>query len=793
MADKYSYSDEEMNRYFSDPGARGGADPSSADPSESGPKQRPGDPKAGSATVLGRMRGHFDRRFDDPEKSQAAYVLSLIVGFGLLCVFVLGLLLLLLADDLPSTKKLENPSYQFATVAYTADGEVLARYALQNRSWADYDEISPHVVNALIATEDRRFYSHWGVDMRGIFAAVADLITEFDLRGASTITQQLARNLYNEQIGREVTITRKLKEMVTAVRLERRYTKREIIEMYLNTVLFGHNAWGIHAAAHTFYGVPADSLGPLQAATLVGMLQAITYYDPIRNPENAQSRRNVVLWQMVKVGYLDEAYYERRHEEPVAPDFHSAALEASIAPYFAEHVRNWMRDWSAETGHNFYREGLRVYTTLNSELQALADEAVREQTRRLQAVLDYAWSRQAGYYLGGETDLYLAQEGYEPFAYFWDSQPELVDRFVRETAHYSNLRDRGLGREEAVEQLLRDEAFLDSLRTKKTTLQAGLVSIDPHTGYVKAWVGGRDFSRDKYDHVALAERQPGSTFKPFVYTAAIDNGYSPYYMLPDSAFAYRTATGDLWTPTQMGGTSGEMVTLSQGLARSLNTVTARVITQLVSPQTVAFYARRMGIRESELVPVPALALGTSEVTLLELTSAYATLAAGGLYREPTVVTRIEDRSGHVLYEARPSPEEALPEATAYTVVDMMRGVIDYGTGSRIRWQWGLGGLDLAGKTGTTQESADGWFMLMHPDLVTGAWVGFNDRRVTFRSNFWGQGAHNALFLVGDYYRSIMDSPEVALSDKSFPLPQAYRQDMIRRASDPSDDGGRVGW
>ncbi len=784
MADHRPYSDEELDRYFNDPGAR-----------RSARQGGPGEPSEGGGASGGnRLRAYFEERFRNREKAQAAYVLSLIGGVIVAGVLAVGLLLLLLADDLPATRQLENPSYQLATVAYTSDGEVLARYAFQNRSWASYDDISPHVINALVATEDRRFYDHWGVDMRGIFAALADLVTEFDLRGASTISQQLARNLYNEKIGREVTITRKLKEMVTAVRLERRYSKREIIEMYLNTVAFGQNAYGIEAAAQTYFGASSDSLDALQSATLVGMLQATTYYNPIRNPENAQNRRNVVLAGMMRQGYLSEAFFEQNHNEPIETDFHSASLDASLAPYFAEYVRNWLRAWSQESGHNFYEEGLRVYTTLDSELQQLASGAVKEKADGLQAVFDFEWSRSGNYYLGSDTEAYLNASGYEPFEYFWESQPELVNNFIRETPHFQNLLQEGRSDEEALEQLRQSQPFIDSLRAEKTRLEAGLVSIDPRTGYVRAWVGGRDFSEDKYDKVSIARRQPGSTFKPFVYTAAIDNGYSPYYTLPDSTIRYRTATGEIWSPSNFGGASGEMKTLSQGLANSLNTITARVITELVTPETVAFYARRMGIRRSELDAVASLALGTSEVTLLEMVAAYSTLANGGPYNEPVAVTRIEDRSGNVLYEATPSPEEALPEATAYTVIDMMRGVVDYGTGVRIRYQWGVNGLDLAGKTGTTQESADGWFMLVHPDLVTGAWVGFNDRRVTFRSNFWGQGAHNALFLVGDYYQRIMQSDEVQLSDATFPMPQNYDR-TLRRASDGSgDDGdGRVGW
>lgn len=785
-----SYTDEELNRYFNDPTAR----------RRHGASTSPPRPTKG-------VRGYFHRRFDDPKKAQAAFALSIVAAFLLLCTLGLGLFTLTLADDLPPFSALDNPELQLATVAYTADGQELARYAFQNRSWVTYDEISPHVINALVATEDHRFHQHWGIDLRGIMAAVAEAVTTGDLRGASTISQQLARNLYNQEIGFEVTPSRKLKEMITAVQLERRYTKREIIEMYLNTVEFGYNAFGIEAAAKTFFGKPAAELDPLESATLVGMLQATTYYNPIRNPENSQRRRNIVLAQMIKHDFLDAGFLETHRDDPIVTDFNPSEITASLAPYFAEYVRNWMKTWAKQNEYNFYEDGLRVYTTLDSRMQELARAAVDEQMKGLQAVVDYEWSRPSGYHLGGETDLYLRQTGYEPFDHFWTSQRNTVNSFIRDTDRFRSLRKTGVSADEAITTLRRNEAFMDSLKTEKTRLEAGLVALDPHTGYVKAWVGGRNLEIDWYDHVATAKRQPGSTFKPFVYTAAIDNGYPPSYTLPDSTFTYRIGPGNVWRPgNSEGEMTGRMMTLREALALSKNMVTARVITQLVNPSQVAFYARRMGIT-SELAEVPALALGVSDVTLLEMVSAYGTLASGGLHYDPTVVTRIEDRFGNVLYEARPAPEEALSEATAYTVVDMMRGTIDHpqGTGARIRWQFGLGDYDLAGKTGTTSNSgsgsggSDNWFIMMHPELVTGAWVGFNDRRVTFRSSWWGQGAHTALFLVGDFFQRLAQAEDVPISqDQRFPAPSEFGlhyDDLPTPATqdDDEDEDRRVGW
>jgi len=784
---EWSYSEDELDEYFSDPSVR-----RTADESSDGGTRGPARPRNG-------VLGFFHRRIRNPEKAQAAAALSVVAGVVGMGILLGGLYLWNLTGAIPTTERLENPSVELATIAYTSDGQELARYATQNRSWAPYDSISSHAIHALIATEDQRFYEHWGVDPVGILSAVFDIVTLQDFRGASTITQQLARNLYNEEVGRAVTIERKLKEMVTAVELERRYTKREIIEMYLNTVSFGSNAFGIEAAARTYFGVSAQELNPLQAATLVGLLQATSYYNPVRNPGNAKQRRNVVLRLMVGQGYLDGSFYEEHQADPVDAQYHSAELHASLAPYFAEHVRNLLSDWTRDPdhalhGHNIYGDGLQVYTTLDSKLQNLARQAVTKQMNRLQTAVGYEWSEPSAEVYSNtlaDYDDLEPGEDYEPFEYFWRSkQDSVVQAFIQETARYDSLRARGATEDEAVEQLRASDSFVDSLRTVKTRLQSGFVSLDPRSGHVKVWIGGRDFRENKYDKVSLSRRQPGSTFKPFTYTAAIDNGWSPYDTLLDSTFTWEDPGADTtWTPQNYNQqSSGQMLTLSQGLANSKNTVTSRLVLDL-NPETVARYARRMGI-QSPLSAVPSIALGTSNVTLLEMTSAYSTLANGGLYNEPVAVTRVEDRYGNVLWEASPSPNEALSQRTAYTVVDMMRGVIDYGTGQRIRTQFELGDYDLAGKTGTTQRSADTWFMLMHPHLVSGAWVGFDDQRVTFRTSWWGQGAHSALFLVGDFYRRVVDSDTVSLPKTSFPMVENYG---APEDTSGAQDEGRLGW
>jgi len=785
---EWSYSDEELDEYFSDRSARQKASRSDS-PHDESLEADLGSPTAG-------IRGFFHQRIRDPLKAQAAVALSVLSGILGVGLLVGGFCIWTLTDNIPSTESLEDPSMQLATIAYTADGKELARYARQNRSWVPHDSISSHVRHALIATEDHRFYRHWGVDPRGIMAAVVDILTG-SFRGASTITQQLARNLYNEEVGHAVTIARKLKEMVTAVELERRYTKQEILEMYLNTVSFGGNVYGIEAAAQTYFGRRADELDPLQSATLVGLLKATTYYNPVQNPENAKRRRNVVLQLMASRDYLEAPYYQKHKDDPVRAEYHSSRLSASLAPHFAEHVRNTLADWAQNPehplhGHDVYGDGLRVYTTLDSKLQAMARTAVEQKMSALQKVVGYQWSEPSpGLYSNSLDDYRSLTPGkdYEPFAHFWESNPSVVNDFIRGTARYDTLRAGGASEDAALDRLRSNESFIDSLRTVKTRLGAGLVTLDPRNGHVKVWIGGRNFRTDKYDKVSIAQRQPGSTFKPFTYTTAIDNGYSPYDTMLDSTFTWEDEGADTtWTPQNYNReSSGEMLTLSQGLANSKNTVTARLALEL-NPSTVATYARRMGIKSS-LREVPSIALGTSKVTLLEMAAAYSTLANGGLHNDPVSITRIEDRYGNVIWEASPSPREALSPRTAYTVVDMMRGVVDYGTGARIRTQFGLREYDLAGKTGTTSRSADTWFMLMHSELVSGAWVGFDDQRLTFRTDFWGQGAHSALFLVGDYYRRITKSDKVSLSqESSFPLVESYGA-----PEDTTSDQGGIGW
>jgi penicillin-binding protein 1A len=480
-------------------------------------------------------------------------------------------------------------------------------------------------------------------------------------------------------------------------------------------------------AARTYFDKSAKELDVLESATLVGMLKGTSYYNPVLNPERAVQRRNLVLTQMVKREQLAAAKYEALIKRPLRVDFERQTEPAGPAPHFAQQLRKWLIDWADRNDYSIYTDGLVVRTTIDSRLQNLANQAVARQGRQLQGVADAAWRARD----------------------IWGGRNELVQAFVRESPEYRSALEAGLTAPDAMKRLLLDATFMRNLREQKTRVQAGFMAQDPRSGQIRAWVGSRDFGVDPFDHVQQARRQPGSTFKPFVYGAAFDKGASPDDTFTDQAVEIPMPGGEVWRPGDGAPPSGRSISLRDALAYSKNTITAQLM-QTVGPARVAKLARAMGVRQSRLDLVPSLALGTSPVSLKEMVSAYATIANGGGYLEPMLVTRIENSKGEVLAEfAAAPPETALSIETNYTLLDALRGVVDKGTGSAIRSRYGIR-ADVAGKTGTTQDNADGWFILMHPQLVMGAWVGFNDGRVTLRSDYWGQGAHSALPIVGSF-------------------------------------------
>ncbi len=741
-------------------------------------------------SLTARYRKFLLLVFRKQDAAHAAFVLSIPTLLVVLCALSILAYMWILSWNTPSLREIESPELSYASVAYTADGVELARFGHQNRTWVPFDSISIYARQALIATEDHRFYDHWGINLfRTISAATQSLLGKvglpFDRQGGSTITQQLARNIYNEQIGFEVSVTRKLKEMVTAVRLEQLYSKNEIIEMYLNTVPFLYNAYGIEAAARTYFSKAASDLDVLESATLIGLLKGTNRYNPVRNPDQSRIRRNTVLKRMITQDWLDENLYESIKDSLTTTRLRTADVTQSIAPYFAEQVRQQVTEWGYHEGIDVYSSRLRIETTLDSRLQSIAQSAVTGTLDGLQAVVNCEWSAASSPRMqyGSDISKYLTDSCHTDagnhWAWFWKNHSSLLNEYVRESARYRALVKQGRTESEALQELKNNPVYIDSLKATKSRLENGFVAMDPTNGYIKAWIGGRDLSKDWYDHVGVAKRQPGSVFKPFTYAFAIDANYSPEKLYLDSVFQYPDEiTGEIWSPQNFGDqTSGEWMTMREGLARSMNTVTAQIIHD-VNPLNVANLAKNMGI-QSDLDAVPSLALGTSEVTLLESVTAYSTFANRGIQTDPVMITRIvNEETGRVLYDyqqdsLRTHPREVLSEDKTAIIIDMLRDVINkpYGTGIRIRSGYGLYGYDFAGKTGTTQEGADGWFIIMHPELVTGAWVGFNDRRMQFRSSYWGQGAHNALFVVGEFLQILSKNEELMLSiNNTFPSP-----------------------
>ena len=713
-------------------------------------------------------------------------------GFAALIALLLVYVLILIPVT-PGIKDLKQARAARASTMVSADGKELASFDQGLQERVKLAQVSPNVVAALVATEDKRFYDHHGIDFKRTAGAIFYSL-KGDAQGGSTITQQLARNMFPEEIGRSRNLNRKLKELITALKIEATYSKTEILEAYLNTVPFLYNTFGIEMAARTYFDKPAAQLDILESATLVGMLKGTNYYNPVTNPERSVERRNVVLGQMVKAGIINDARYKQLSRRPLRVHFSRQAERPGTDTHFTAYVRKWLIDWADENDYNLQLDGLVVHTTLDFDLQKAALQAVDRQANALQAVADVEWS-QPGINTSGSTGAYAAARGsVKPFQYFWQSHGALADAFVRESAEYRKAVEDGEAPGAALKRLKADGTFIANLRAAKSRLEAGFVALDPASGEVRAWVGSRDFQREQFDHVVKAARQPGSTFKPVVYGAALEKGLTPEHPYVDAVMNIKAGDGTMWRPTDMTGTTGGRMTMRDGLVFSKNTITAQVMQDVGLPNIISL-AKSLGINQSKLQSVPSLALGTSPVTLLEMVNAYATIAAQGDYRKPVFVTHITDRDGKIIARfGAEAPRRAMSQASAVTLIDMMRGVINRGTGTAIRSRFGIA-ADVAGKTGTTQNNADGWFILMHPNLVAGAWVGFNDNRVAMRSAYWGQGGHNAVLLVGDFFKAALDSGKL---DRAAQFPGGPRiapaptdeqpMEVIEEGGDMQQDG-----
>lgn len=636
----------------------------------------------------------------------------------------------IVVSGLPSLEQLENPKPQLASTVYTSDGERLGQFYIENRIETHIDSLPNYVANALISTEDRKFYSHWGVDLDRFAKAMVKNLLTFSHEGASTITQQLAKNLYNLKEKHEnifETITRKIREWITAVQIEKTYTKKEILQMYLNVSYFGKSAYGIESAARVYFGKNGKDLTLPEAAMLIALLKSSSYYDPSRHPENALARRNLVMYNMVVNGMLSREKYEELKNKPIVLASGKIGGSQSIAPYFMEYVRQKMETMAEKYGYDLYRDGLNIYTSLDSRMQKIANRAAAKHIKEYQELFDKKWS----------------------WAKNRDLLASILDRDIKNSENY---KEASTPQEKALvyNKLKNDKEFVDKVKRDATRIQVGFVAIDPADGQIKAMVGGynQDFGRG-LNHATGIRRQPGSAFKPFVYTVAIDNGYFPTYTLLNQKFDYNGWSPDNFETGEYGG----YTTLRYGLAHSLNVIAGRMTigdSPMAPPSQVVKYAKNMGIN-SPLGPYPSIALGTSEVTPLELTSAYGTFANKGVHVSPIAILKIEDRNGILIDQFVPNYKEAISPQTASIVTNMMEDVINNGTGAGVRRYFQY---PAAGKTGTTQDFADAWFVGFTPNMTAGVWVGFDDHRVKFTSSY-GQGGRAAMpiwamFMEGVY-------------------------------------------
>jgi penicillin-binding protein 1A len=698
---------------------------------------------------------------------------------------LLILLLLLLVGSgvfgsLPKVDELLNPKNNLATIVYSGDMKILGKYYSENRVNVSFHQLDSDIVKALIATEDARFYEHSGVDVKALGRSAFGIFTG-GKGGGSTITQQLAKMMFpREKLSKPELLVRKIKEWIIATRLEKLYTKEEILSLYLNKFDFLNLAVGIKSAAQIYFNRTQDSLKVEQAAMLVGMAKNPAYFNPIRFAERTTSRRNVVLNQMLKYDYLSQAAYDSLKLLPLGLTFMPENHNDGLATYFREYLRdNFLDTWcknhinpQTNKPYNIYKDGLKIYTTLDSRMQQYAEEAVNEHMHDLQKMFSKECLNKKN----------------APFA--WNvSQEEIKSIMVasiKRSNRYRNLKEDGLSNEEILKTFYKPVAMrvyslrgdidtvltpYDSIRYYKSFLQTGFMAMEPQTGYVKAWVGGINHKHFQYDHVKVSKRQVGSTFKPFVYALAIQEGFSPCYQVPNVKTCITTDLGVDWCPNNSDGPNdknvGKMITLKKALALSMNYITAWVMKQY-GPHAVVSLVKRLGIT-SDIPEVPSICLGTADISVFEMVAANSTFANKGTYIQPTFITRIEDKNGKILEEFIPNSDEVFSEEKAYAMIQLMRGVVDGGTGSRLRFKHKLYN-QIAGKTGTTQRNADGWFMGLTPELVAGVWVGGEDRSIHFNSMVEGQGATMALPIWGKFFNKVYADKKLKVSTADFPRP-----------------------
>ncbi|MCG9791964.1 penicillin-binding protein 1A [Flavobacterium algicola] len=691
--------------------------------------------------------------------------------------------------SMPSFEDLENPDSNLATEIISSDGVVLGKYFQKNRSQLKYSDLPKNLVDALVATEDERFYEHSGIDGRGTLRAIASLGSS---GGASTLTQQLAKQLFHGEGSKFLPfrIVQKVKEWIIAIRLERQYTKNEILAMYCNVYDFGNYSVGVSSAAQTYFSKSPKQLTVDESAILVGMFKNSGLYNPVRNPQGVKNRRNVVLAQMEKAKMITKEQKLKYQALPITLNFKLESHREGIATYFREYLRDYMKKWAADnkkadgSDYDIYKDGLKIYTTIDSRMQEHAETAVNSHMANLQ------------------QEFFIQAKGNKnaPFVNITDSETQRILKQAMKTSNRWNVM-KGMDKtDEEIEASFYKEAKMtvftwkgerdtimkpiDSIRYYKHFLQAGLMAMEPQTGNIKAWVGGINYKYFQYDHVAQGARQVGSTFKPFVYATAIEQlNMSPCDSIIDAPFTipvgrhHVTAT---WTPRNSDNRYRGMITLKKALANSINTISAKLMDK-VGPEAVVELTHKLGVK-SQIPLQPSIALGAVEITVEDMVAAYSTFANQGVYNKPQFLDRIEDKSGIVIYEPIPESHDVLNKDIAFAVIKLLEGVTEGGSGSRLRTTGGGGGSNrwtgypysfrnpIAGKTGTTQNQSDGWFMGMVPNLVTGVWVGCEDRSARFKSITYGQGATAALPVWGYFMKLCYNDPELKVSKKEFDRP-----------------------
>jgi len=698
-------------------------------------------------------------------KKVRLYLLYAILAF-LVSVFVLfSSVYIGLFGHIPTGYELKNVQNYLASEVYSADNVLLGKYYVQNRSNTVYEDIPQYLIDALIATEDARFYKHNGIDKRSILRVLLKtiLLQHESSGGGSTITQQLAKNLYKRKKYSIITVpVNKFREMIIAVRLEKVYAKKDILELYLNTVSFGENTYGLETASKMYFNKPPQKLKIEEAALLVGMLKGTYIYNPKNQTDKSLQRRNTVLSQMVKYKYLEADRADSLKQLPLKLNYVKLSHNEGLAPYFREYLRLELVEWCKNkykadgSRYNLYTDGLKIYTTINSDLQSYAEQAVKNHLSRLQGEFNNHWKHR------------------DP----WGKNQEIIINQVKKTKRYSGLKSKGLSHEDIMKVFnspVKMEIFnwngiseismtpYDSVKHYFKFLHAGFIAMESKTGYIRAWVGGINHKYFQYDHVN-SRRQAGSTFKPVVYAAALEKGIKPCDYIPNDSVVYKDYND--WAPRNADRSYGGYYSMNGGLVHSVNTVSVNLLMQTGISKVVKL-AKEMGI-SGDLPDVPSLALGTGDISLLELVCAYNVFNNKGRMVEPLYLKRVEDKDGNVLFEAKPQllENEIISPRNAEIIVQMLRNVVNYGTASSLRTVYGFDN-DIAGKTGTTQMHSDGWFIGFTPDLIAGAWVGGDNPLIRFRSLGYGQGAYTALPVWAGFMRKIYSNPLYKLSKNAY--------------------------